>query len=256
MISISRRQKARHARYGVGVALAIVLAVTGCARSSDESHRLMKVASRLRQRPFEPRIVGLPWLPPQSRTARKATYDAKIAAAEIIFGSNDATRRERAIAKLIGGDYTAALQELEADAARDPNNAVAWSDLAAARFVDARRRDDAEGYARALAAADRAIHIRRDLEEAHFNRACALEAMQVWKPAAVEYKFVARVALHAVRFRRETDQDAVSLLRREPRRLAVVTRCRVLLRNALRHHEGPRVLHQAAHLLGVDRRTR
>jgi len=97
-----------------------------------------------------------------------------------ILGGNDRqsiASYNRAIAQLVAGSPGAAVVELERLSSNTPNNAIVWSDLAAARHEAARSTNDGELLTLALDAADRAIELNPSLAEALFNRAIILEAI-------------------------------------------------------------------------------
>jgi len=75
--------------------------------------------------------------------------------------------RERGVAYLFLRDNDNAIQELKAATSASPNDARAWSDLAAA-YIAARQ------YDKAYQAADRAVQLDPKLNEARFNRALAI----------------------------------------------------------------------------------
>jgi len=70
-----------------------------------------------------------------------------------------------------------AMPRLRAAAERSPNDAHAWSDLAAATYAAALRHERPSLYPMALDAADRALRIDPKLPEALFNRALTLERL-------------------------------------------------------------------------------
>jgi tetratricopeptide (TPR) repeat protein len=89
-----------------------------------------------------------------------------------------AGRHARGVAELMLKDASA-LNDLTEATKLHPNDASAWSDLAAARYV-------AGDYAGAHAAAERAIQLNPKLDEAWFNRALASNAIDE-KRAVVEW---------------------------------------------------------------------
>jgi CHAT domain-containing protein len=64
-----------------------------------------------------------------------------------------------------------------------PNDARLLSDLAAAFLARAREKDDPHDFVLALATADKAVTVNRQLPEAQFNRAVALERLFLFIPA-------------------------------------------------------------------------
>lgn len=83
------------------------------------------------------------------------------------------------ILDLVVGDVAEAVRRLEAASAREPANAVIWSDLAAAYLTAAERLQHDEYWVRALASAERALLLRPQMPEAVFNRALALEGLEL-----------------------------------------------------------------------------
>jgi tetratricopeptide (TPR) repeat protein len=91
----------------------------------------------------------------------------------------------RGVAELIIGEHAAAISDLEAAVTADPGNAKVHSDLSAAY---AARGTGLGDYRSALASADRALSLDGSLQEAHYNRALALERLGELQKAAVEYE--------------------------------------------------------------------
>jgi tetratricopeptide (TPR) repeat protein len=87
--------------------------------------------------------------------------------------------RVQAVAALIGGNTDYAVALLTALSGVRTDDARLLSDLAAAHLVRAERTNNPEDNSRALAAANRALEIERLLPEALFNRALALERLQM-----------------------------------------------------------------------------
>jgi CHAT domain-containing protein len=81
-----------------------------------------------------------------------------------------------------------AVRELDKAANLAPSNAWILSDLAAAYLARAREKDDPHDLVLALATADKAFAIDRDLPEAHFNRALALEKLFLLSPARAAWE--------------------------------------------------------------------
>ncbi|HYC61937.1 MAG TPA: CHAT domain-containing protein [Thermoanaerobaculia bacterium] len=104
-------------------------------------------------------------------------------AAGDVLASHLATDRAGAVARLLLGKHQQAVQSLTTLAQSKPNDAVLWSDLAAARYELAAAEEDAGMYASALAAADRAIRIDPASQSALFNRALVLAALSLHPPA-------------------------------------------------------------------------
>jgi CHAT domain-containing protein/tetratricopeptide (TPR) repeat protein len=78
------------------------------------------------------------------------------------------------IASLAVGQGGDAVAELQDAVDRNPADAAAWSDLAAARYTVAARSADPQRLPAALSAVDRALRLQPTLAEARFNRALIL----------------------------------------------------------------------------------
>jgi tetratricopeptide (TPR) repeat protein len=152
-------------------------------RSVPSSELVALVAAVGTDRTIEPRLTGGFQYGPMHGTVRggessPASPDVRIAAARIekeaARGGNAQVLRALGIASLVTGDVKRGVSSLE-DAARSAPDAASLSDLAAAYLVRGSRSGDAQDFARALDAADRAIALDARLLEAKFNRACALE---------------------------------------------------------------------------------
>jgi tetratricopeptide (TPR) repeat protein len=174
-----------------------LLAPMFVARSDrPELQELIAAVANEPTRPVEGRLTGgFKYGPPPSPTRgpgdRNVSPDVRIAAAKIEkMARADDTPQHRAalgLAHLALGDLDKAVEALEDATQQQSGNAQFQSDLAAAYLARARWRDRAEDWARALAAADRAIKADPRRTEAYFNRALALEglhltdqALEVW----------------------------------------------------------------------------
>jgi tetratricopeptide (TPR) repeat protein len=152
------------------------------------------------QRLVEPRLTGgFRWAPfygpaRQGNVPRSAAELVSVAAAaellrRIAHHSSNPALHAKGIALVISGDAGEAIQILEPVAARQTDNALIWSDLSAAIYVDAqRRRSNPFALRRSIEAAEMAIAAEPELAEAYFNRALALErlgdrtrAIAAWK---------------------------------------------------------------------------
>jgi tetratricopeptide (TPR) repeat protein len=78
---------------------------------------------------------------------------------------------------ILAGDYDQSIGALERAAVLDSDRATIQSDLAAAYLARAAALDRREDYARALAAAERAVRAEPGLREGRFNRALAVESL-------------------------------------------------------------------------------
>jgi tetratricopeptide (TPR) repeat protein len=88
-------------------------------------------------------------------------------------------RRAHAAAQLLVGNVEAGAEQLEAIVRDDPADARNHNDLAAAYLLRAERAGRAEDLPRALESADRALEISPGMPEALFNRALALERLNL-----------------------------------------------------------------------------
>lgn len=169
---------------GLAAAAAVVLAVNvwqPFGTGADERALTVLVDSVGTARTFDARLTGgFAYAPVRgpvrgSNDAANLSPDVRIAIAEI--EKQFAARPVAATAAMIGGDAVRAVGILESAVAADPNNARVLSDLAAARLVLAQRTEPADNASRALEMANRALESNRQLPEALFNRALALEAL-------------------------------------------------------------------------------
>jgi CHAT domain-containing protein len=95
---------------------------------------------------------------------------------------------ERGVATLVSSDPSEALKLLDSAVQQSPADASALSDLAAARLAAADVNGDMQLFASALAASDAALRRNPASPEARFNRALALDRLQLHEPAAVAYQ--------------------------------------------------------------------
>ncbi|HEV3458095.1 MAG TPA: hypothetical protein VHG32_16130, partial [Thermoanaerobaculia bacterium] len=84
-----------------------------------------------------------------------------------------------ALVKMMNHQNASAVEILERAVDRAPGDAVLWSDLAVARLAAAERAGSALPLVGALAAGERALAIKPDLEEALFNRALTLQRLHL-----------------------------------------------------------------------------
>lgn len=187
----SREEKPRAWPFWLAVAASVIVAllivpVIRQSRTTPEE-RLIELAPRS-ARLVEPRIAGgFPWAPWRG-TARAG--DASADTARLKLGGAAGELMERAdaektpdaqhaagVALLLAERPLDAIPRLRDAAQRAPNDAQAWSDLAAAHYAAASQTGRASLYPEALAAADRAVRINGNFAEALFNRALVLERM-------------------------------------------------------------------------------
>ena len=102
----------------------------------------------------------------------------------IASGEIDASRRHAAGSwDVVWGSLDEAIDELRAAARVEPTNARIQSDLAAALLARAGRNQDPQSILDAYTSADRAVALDPRLPEARFNRALALEWLQLRRDA-------------------------------------------------------------------------
>ncbi len=88
-----------------------------------------------------------------------------------------------ALAMLLIDQTASATERLREVTKREPENARAWSDLAAAEYAVALRLEQPSHYAEALNAVDHALRLDPKLAEARFNRALILERLGLTQQA-------------------------------------------------------------------------
>lgn len=152
--------------------------------------RLIAAAPR-EHRLIESRLSGFPWArlqaPSRGETAPDPS-DLRLAGAagdvlEKTSGQQEAEARHSAgVAYLLIGRSHEGIVALEQAASRS-NDARAWNDLAAARYVEAADEERPSQFVAALADADHALRIDPKLTEARFNRALILERLGVREKA-------------------------------------------------------------------------
>ena len=177
---------------GTGIAALIILAVvlprwSGSDLRPGRPELAGLVAAIGDQRPFEARLTGGfkpgplwpvmrsgaaggPAVPPDVRAA------AARLAQEADARPSTSTRAAAATADLVVGRVDDAIARLEALTRERPDQAMLWNDLAAACLVRHAGGGGSVWADKALQAADRALALDPELEEALFNRALALEA--------------------------------------------------------------------------------
>jgi len=169
-------------------ALLVVLLVPAVRsmRQRPSVDRLVALAPKA-ARVVEPRLTGgFAWTPYRGaeRSGGAAADPAQMklagAAGELIErAQQDAgaqAQHDAGVALVLTQNVAEAITRLERAATAAPS-AKTWSDLAAARYAAAADLGRAALYPQALAAADAALRLERDLPEALFNRALILERM-------------------------------------------------------------------------------
>lgn len=132
-----------------------------------------------------------------------------------------ATQQSAGLAMLLVDEPESAARRLRDAAKRAPDDAEAWSDLAAAEYTFALRNARPDRYPEALAAADRALRIDANHAAALFNRALILERLGVHDQARAAWQryleiddgsaWAVEARAHLARLQRQTGE---SLFRR------------------------------------------
>lgn len=167
---------------------ATIQQVVTARRNQSPVAPLAAASARLGSRSVEARLSGFPWA--ELRTPnRSSTEDSNPRRQQLVGEAGKVRERAEAnpddsrlqhaaaIASLLVDEPRAAIESLAKLTQEHPDDARAWSDLAAARHTAATRFDVASEDSLALAAADRALKLDPDLAEARFNRALILERL-------------------------------------------------------------------------------
>jgi tetratricopeptide (TPR) repeat protein len=152
-----------------------------------ELQKLIATVANEPTRPVEGRLTGgfAYGLPPTfaRSSAPEVSPDVRVAAARIekVAAAQDtaANRAALGVAYLVTGRYDDAVRALEDAVARQPSDARFLTDLSAAYLARGRWLNQQEDSRKALAAAERAISRAPTMAEAYFNRALALDALQL-----------------------------------------------------------------------------
>ena len=185
----------RRRSWWIAVAAALVIGVIGltvfreriASGPSSSLARLIELAPRS-ARPVEPRLSGgFVWAAYRG-PMRASEGDADpqrmrlIGTAGEIVAEADRDRggdaqRAAGVALLVIDKPAQAIERLRAAVQASPNDAVAWSDLAAAQYAAALHSARPSLLPEALVSADRALRLDSGLAEARFNRALVLERL-------------------------------------------------------------------------------
>lgn len=170
-------------------------------RAVDPLRDLVRVTAPA-HRDFAPRLSGgFAWAPlaagnreEDSTSSQRLAW--KAATAGLVYGAgaqpSPRGRHVVALRDLLLGDARTAADKLEA-LTRERPSAATWNDLAAALFVIATREADPSRLAKALAAADAALHLDEAFAEARFNRALILESLGLRDQSRDEWEACARI---------------------------------------------------------------
>ena len=144
-------------------------------------------------RTVEPRLTGFRWSELRRlRAGEQAAPDSEwlqlAGAAGKALERADDDPHAAGVAELLVDQPSRAVERLRALTTRDPDDAAAWSDLAAAYYTSATRSRKTSDLPLALAAADRAIALDPKSGEARFNRALILERMSLGEEAAAAWR--------------------------------------------------------------------
>jgi CHAT domain-containing protein/tetratricopeptide (TPR) repeat protein len=180
----------------VVIALIGVVLVWRCDTQEDSIADLL-AASQQSHRTFEPRLAGgFAWTPFDRSGARdlRLMSAAGSTLARYRGVSSSTARHTTGIAHLLSGRPRQALESLS-EAATAAGDAPVWNDLAVALYETSVQYDAPELLGDALAAADHALALNAELEEAAFNRALILERLGLRECARKAWeRFLARDA--------------------------------------------------------------
>ena len=176
-----------------------VLAIAGpyLMRDRTSGVQTLIAAAPETYRTIEPRLTGFRWAELRRMRSGDAPKDSEAlklagAAGEVLEKTRDDesanARRAAGVASLLVDDTDRAIEELQRAASREPKNAAAWNDLAAALYTSAAQQRRAANLPDALAAAERALVQDPSNAEARFNRALILERMGLQTEAAAAWR--------------------------------------------------------------------
>jgi hypothetical protein len=172
--------RTRPVRWWWAAAAAIIaLVATSLLLRRDGDPRAQLIAAAPHEhRRVEARLSGFPWArvqPPFRGAAALDPADLQLTGAAGDVLASAAPHHARGTALLLIGHFGEAVTELEAATAAHPEDAAAWSDLAAARDASAIAEGRKPLLPAALAAADQALVLDSRSPDALFNRAVILE---------------------------------------------------------------------------------
>ncbi len=160
--------------------------------SKPPLERFRRAALALSARPTDGRLSGWPHLKAKAVTRSAADSPSPPAllrlrgiAGDTLLTSHDP--HARAVAHLVAGDTTAAIEEFRRASAQS-NDADFWNDYAVACLTRSDELDDPTLAIDAVAACDHALTINATHAAAHFNRGLALNRLGLLTSAADEWK--------------------------------------------------------------------
>jgi tetratricopeptide (TPR) repeat protein len=180
---------------GLAAAAMVVLAINvwrPFGASGDDRALGELVAAVGTARTFEPRLTGgFAYAPVRgpvrgSNDAPNLSPDVRIAIAEI--EKQRAAHPIAAAAAIVAGEPDRAVSILETASEQNPASAQILSDLSAAYLVLAERNNSDTDAGRGLATANRALEIDRLMPEALFNRALALQMLNMTDDARTAWQ--------------------------------------------------------------------
>jgi tetratricopeptide (TPR) repeat protein len=153
------------------------------------------VAALGESRVIEPRLTGgfrYGPLVAQTRSSARENLSLLAAAGELQkeaeANATATTLQAWGVAQLLIGEYDAAVQTLSRAASLAADNAEIQTDLSAAYLARAANLGRADDWARGLAVAERAIALDSHVREAWYNRALALDAMNLRAQAQAAWR--------------------------------------------------------------------
>jgi CHAT domain-containing protein len=202
-VRAARVQKPNSTLWTILASAALVILAIGIARwalRGPASDRAMAelVHAVGESRPTMARLsTPFPWAPPPSAdrstvAGKEVSPEIQIAAAHIeqLLSQQRTARNLQAFAtaQLVLGKPAAAIGALEEATHLSPSDPQLWTDLSAAYHSGAMGTGDKTNVPKALEAADRALHIDASSPPAWFNKALALEQLNVRDQALAAWK--------------------------------------------------------------------
>lgn len=150
-------------------------------------------------RAFEPRLTGGFEYAPYRGPVRSSNTGADPAQLKLSGAAGDLLERanreksadaqhDAGVALVLIEQPSQAIARLRDATQRDPKNARAWSDLAAAQYAEAVQLGRPSAYPEALSSVDQALRIDGNLAEALFNRALILERLGLTRDARAAWQ--------------------------------------------------------------------